>query len=126
MSFDWTHYYTLADALSEKPNDESSGNKEAAYRSAVSRAYYAALHTGKHFLVNKYHLDAESDLAYLHEAVPKALEKRGHSRIGKNLQRLKKERRKADYEDHIYGNIKSFVKKNLTISRKIIEELKDG
>ena len=57
MSFDWIDYYTLADELSKKRNDESSVNEEAACRSAVSRAYYAALHICKDFLVNKYNLD---------------------------------------------------------------------
>lgn len=126
MSFDWIDYYTLADELSKKRNDKSSVNEEAACRSAVSRAYYAALHICKDFLVNKYNLDPKYELTYLHQKVPEALKDRGYGRIGNNLQRLKKERRKADYEDYICGNIKNFAQKNLTVSRNIIKEFKDS
>lgn len=40
MSFNWGDYLSLANALLTKPN--TPGPEEAAYRSAVSRAYYAA------------------------------------------------------------------------------------
>jgi uncharacterized protein (UPF0332 family) len=39
MSFDWSDFLTLADALSTTDWD---GNREASLRTAISRAYYAA------------------------------------------------------------------------------------
>ncbi len=39
MSFDWSDFLTLADALTTIDWD---GNREASFRTAISRAYYAA------------------------------------------------------------------------------------
>lgn len=40
MSFEWADYLTLAEALSRNPG--VPGPEEAALRTAISRAYYAA------------------------------------------------------------------------------------
>ena len=45
MSFNWTDFLTLADALVRAPN--SPGPEEASLRSAISRAYYAAFHVAR-------------------------------------------------------------------------------
>jgi uncharacterized protein (UPF0332 family) len=42
MSFDWTQFLDLAKALEGAP--DTPGPREAALRSAISRAYYAAFH----------------------------------------------------------------------------------
>jgi uncharacterized protein (UPF0332 family) len=39
MSFDWSDFLTLADALTDS---DGNGDREASLRTAISRAYYAA------------------------------------------------------------------------------------
>ncbi len=74
-------------------------------------------------LVENYGLNSDYDFSNIHKHVPEALENRGHGGLGKNLTRLKKERKKADYDDYLSGNIQSFTMKNLRLSEKIIEGL---
>jgi hypothetical protein len=47
MSFDWTEFLALAEALQFAP--DSWGSPEATLRSAASRAYYAAFHCALNF-----------------------------------------------------------------------------
>jgi uncharacterized protein (UPF0332 family) len=48
MSFDWSNYLSLAQMLVNQPNE--AGMEEAALRSAMSRAYYAAFCAARNFL----------------------------------------------------------------------------
>jgi hypothetical protein len=48
MSFNWSDYLLLAEAMTKKPN--TPGPKEAALRAAVSRAYYAAFCASRNFV----------------------------------------------------------------------------
>lgn len=99
MSFDWNQYYELAKSLADR---DGSPSAEARKRSAISRAYYAALiqarqkasdRTGDdiprggthHWTIKKYQKDP----------VPEA------KRIGSHLKRLKKRRERADYENSV-------------------------
>jgi uncharacterized protein (UPF0332 family) len=49
MNFDWTEYYTLAKEI--LGIGSSIAGLEAKQRSAVSRAYYAAFHIAKAYIV---------------------------------------------------------------------------
>lgn len=99
MSFDWNEYYELAKSLAGR---DGSPNEESRERSAISRAYYAALiqarqkasvRTGKdiprggthHWTIKRYEKDP----------APKA------KSIGSHLKRLKKRRERADYENDV-------------------------
>ena len=101
MSFDWDQYYELATSLAGR---DGSPSEEAKKRSAISRAYYAALiqarqkasdRTGDdiprygthHWTIKKYQKDP----------APEA------KRIGSHLKRLKKRRERADYENKVPG-----------------------
>lgn len=102
MSFDWVEFLELAYSLAFNP--DSPGPQEAALRSAISRAYYAAFHcaldrackegfvpTNKgsdHYLVREHFNDPNrpSRLRY---------------RIYSDLNRLYADRRAADYENRI-------------------------
>jgi uncharacterized protein (UPF0332 family) len=57
MSFDWSHYLTLANKLAVEANTLPEGEKEAALRTAISRAYYAAFKKAEEFLLLKNEID---------------------------------------------------------------------
>jgi len=48
MSFDWSEYLSVAQELASGAN--TSANKEAKLRSAISRAYYAAFILARSYL----------------------------------------------------------------------------
>lgn len=101
MSFNWGDYLTFAAALVKEP--ENPGPSEAALRSSISRAYYAAFrralnvaksegyqsrHTGDdHFAVRAHF----REFSQSHGSDRKA--------ISTYLGRLSKARNQADYED---------------------------
>lgn len=133
MSFDWCDFLDLAFEL------ESKGKKEADFRSAISRAYYASYCSARNHL-----RDNENDPCFQNQKICQKTEKKSihwiliekyknHSNphrqdIGHDLERLFDDRKKADYEDVIHNNnikrIKNLaamsiflannVKKNLT------------
>ena len=100
MSFDWTQYLFLAQELT-KPSG-SSPNRDARLRSAVSRAYYAAFCTARNYLRDdRKELIPSNVKAHkvVRDIFDSATDKRGLS-IAKNLDRLRNDRNKADYDDH--------------------------
>ena len=50
MAFDWSDYLVLSDWLM---GEGIAPSDEAKYRSAISRAYYAAFHSGMGLLIRK-------------------------------------------------------------------------
>ncbi len=49
MRFDWSEYLNLAQELAAT-NSDSSGNREAKLRSAISRAYYSTFGLAQNYL----------------------------------------------------------------------------
>lgn len=98
MSFDWTDFLALAEALESAP--DLPGPPEAALRSAVSRAYYAAFHCAMN-VASEEGFDP-SGSGSDHRNVP--LHFRRHKtndtrcKIALELDRLRDNRRKADYK----------------------------
>jgi uncharacterized protein (UPF0332 family) len=97
MSFDWNEYLLLANNLA------GAGN-EAAYRSAVSRAYYSVFHAASVSLKSnsvatnpKYSRDRHLQVwnVYIVSA------DKDCKRIGNQGQRLKLDRHDADYDSEI-------------------------
>lgn len=120
MSFDWSEYLSLAKELGGKTGDAIS--REARLRSSISRAYYAA-----HCVTRNYLRDVKGDFRiptwgaahrYVIEqfANEKELVLR---RIGINLERLEKDRIKADYHDTVSG-IESMTQTDLSFAQQII------
>ncbi len=94
MPFDWKQYLNLADELSHRSD-------EAALRSAVSRAYYAAFGAARNYLRRKgEHIP---DNEQTHKVVWESFQQRGktYAAVYQNGNRLKNRRRQADYEDEI-------------------------
>lgn len=99
MSFDWSEYFDLAQELIGL--SEVSSGQEARSRTAISRAYYAA------FCMSRNHLRDNDNKpvpkgARAHKYVKaefKSSTDQVRQNIGRNLDRLRIERNKADYDD---------------------------
>jgi uncharacterized protein (UPF0332 family) len=96
-AFDWSQYLVLAKELGAR-------SEEAALRSAVSRAYYAAYNTAKSFC------DTAGvpiiDSGNLHRDLWTAFLKRGgrtFTSVYDKGERLRRKRTRADYDSEIFG-----------------------
>ena len=100
MSFDWSQFPSLAQDLSKAVFRNST--EEARFRSAISRAYYAALHCARKRLL----AEGPRVFSSVHQDVPKAFRDshdKARKRIGNQLNQLLLSRRKADYDDDFPG-----------------------
>jgi len=117
MPFAWTAYLTLAQELGARAEDE------AALRSSMSRAYYAAYNMAL-IKLRVLQIPVDEQLA-AHEKVWTAFTSHSdaacHS-IGVLGDRLKKSRRKADYEE-VVSNIVSETAQALVLSRIVVDRL---
>lgn len=106
MSFDWTEFLVFAEALQKalQANPDSLGSSEAAFRSAASRAYYAAFHRALDFAVGEGYVPLHSGDD--HRRVPQHFRHHEPSnktrrKIAQQLDRLLKHRHRADYDDDL-------------------------
>ena len=125
MSFNWTEYYTLAKELIHSPG--LSASDEAKYRTAISRAYYAALGLARKYLINEGYTvpkTAESHYTVKRDfiQVSKNLKDRRYAVVGQKLGILRDERAKADYDD-IVIRVEEIAKGAIEDSKYIIEFL---
>jgi len=98
--FDWSHYMTLAKQLAScSPQDPIA---EAKQRSAISRAYYSVFIPARAHSYREHPL-LQSDKR--HKSVINHFKKNSvdeiRRRIGKQLNRLRLWRNRADYEDKV-------------------------
>jgi uncharacterized protein (UPF0332 family) len=108
MAFGWEDYLSLANDLSKDQNNE------AALRSAVSRAYYAAFNIAKDFL-NKNGAEISESTPSVHHKVWNEFRRRGRTglTVYTNGDRLKKRRGDADYDlepKNLNGKLKDWSK----------------
>ncbi len=100
MSFDWTHYLFLAENLHKGFDNPPT---EAMLRSCVSRAYYAAFCHARNYLINERDEIIPTD-GSAHNLVKRKFseaESQTDSKIAENLNRLRLDRNRADYDDSI-------------------------
>lgn len=93
MPFDWTQYLSLAKDLVEVRGDE------AAYRSAISRAYYAAFCVTRDLRLS--HGDVDAETAKNHKAFWRSWRESGdrvRMGLGDKGNSLRMTRNNADYE----------------------------
>ena len=123
MKFDWSEYVSLAQALHRDPT--RPGPVEACLRSAISRAYYGVFcmarnqmrdrgtfkptHTGRDHSLLPEQLKASSNLAY--------------RKIGLDLDRLRLNRAKADYDD-VLANSSSLAEQSVRKAGELVARLK--
>ena len=121
MSFLWADYLTVAKHLTE--HSDASDYAEACLRSAISRAYYAALITARNLLRDQGIEVPET--AEIHRFVPQwflAEEDVDQNEISALLKRLRDRRRKADYADEIQ-KVSSLAKRALTDAQLAIDRV---
>jgi uncharacterized protein (UPF0332 family) len=123
MSFDWLDYLRLAQFLTGV--SKNSPGQEANFRAAVSRAYYAAFCKARNYLRD---VDKDSQVTgtrdihgYVLDQFMKSPDKiRG--RIAINLERLRRYRNMADYDDTMTIN-QANVLKTLKQAEQVIADL---
>jgi uncharacterized protein (UPF0332 family) len=123
MSFDWSDFLKLAESLARA--ERASSLEEAALRSAVSRAYYAA------YCASRNHARDLGEIIltrgskdhgivqdhYQHSRV------RDYQKIGAWLERLRDNRNCADYDDVLQENLKSLTQSSLAQARNVFRLL---
>lgn len=123
VDFDWSKYLDLAQELIE----ESSGaDAEARLRSSVSRAYYAA------FCKARNHLRDTSGylmplLGETHKLVINSFRNSTEPElrlVGNNLERLRIDRNKVDYDDSVSG-LESMAQLAVLLAQQIISTLEN-
>jgi uncharacterized protein (UPF0332 family) len=117
MTFNWLEYFHLAQELAGELDITS--NQESKQRSAISRAYYAAYHYACFFLgafVPLSHTSADHktvcDFLAMHA-------NRSLRKAGLDLDRLRDNRKKADYRDDI-SKLGDITRQSLKLAEDII------
>ncbi len=123
MSFQWSDYLALADRLFKTPN--TPGPDEAAYRSAVSRAYYAAFCSARNFARDREKLNLPQTakahqlvMAHFHSSQDPLRRK-----IARNLRRLRDQRNRADYDDTL-ARPEALAQSAVTLAEHLLNDLK--
>jgi uncharacterized protein (UPF0332 family) len=116
VPFDWREYLKLAKELAGLQG--SGYSQEAAERSAVSRAYYAAFCWARNY--------AEKNLAFTpqgtaddHKRLREHLSRRGHKKLASDLNRLRGWRNKCDYDDDV-SNLLQLVSDIIKVAEEVI------
>jgi uncharacterized protein (UPF0332 family) len=135
MSFNWAYCREVAQQLydeAKKLQETNSELREAKFRAAISRAYYAAYQTAKDFLIAKNYYypsndESRSDHAYVIQTFNK-LQDVKKDRIRTDLYTLRQARVSADYESvfdsDIASSLESAAEAALSYSLRVIENIK--
>jgi uncharacterized protein (UPF0332 family) len=103
MSFDWSAYFRLALELDAQARSEANlQSQEAKWRTAISRAYYAAWCNARNILRDEQSTDDEC--LRNHGCVIRKFQESADSsrkQIGISLSRMMDNRRRADYHDSV-------------------------
>jgi uncharacterized protein (UPF0332 family) len=119
MVFDWAEYLTLAEELAMRHDDE------AALRSAVSRAYYAAFCQARNRLRQEGVDIPKTGAAHrvvwsTYRGATEALRRQ----IGNAGDRLRRSRNKADYDDEV-PRLATVVEDALAKAKRLVESLEN-
>lgn len=120
MPFAWTEYVELAQFLQGQSG--TSFGTEAADRSAVSRAYYAAYCHARNHARDRYGFQPAYD-SRDHGAVRSFYQGRQICRVASGLERLRQWRNDCDYEDSVPG-LTDQVKWAIDLAQRVIKCLK--
>ena len=110
MRFDWSEYLNLAQELAAT-NSDSSANRDAKLRSAISRAYYSTFCLARNYLRDieqdprlfRKNRDINEHQYVAEEFIYHPTKMKNMVKIGENLSRLRELRNKADYEDTMFN-----------------------
>lgn len=123
MSFAWNDFLTLADGLLR--NLPSPGSEESRFRTAISRAYYAAFCSARATAASQDGLmisyageDHNRVTAHFRFARDPLRRK-----IGWDLKRLRDFRNQADYDDVMIGTPRSLAQSSVALAQNILTAL---
>jgi uncharacterized protein (UPF0332 family) len=122
MSFDWSEYLNLAQELAGQA--VSPASQEARLRASISRAYYAAFCKSRNYLRDKEGRRVPSGVR-AHRFVQDEFKRssdRVRKQIGYDLDRLRSDRNKADYDDSIV-NLSVMTTVDLALANRVISTL---
>ena len=121
MSFNWKLYIQLADEFISY--QEKIDLREAYLRSAMSRCYYGIFCIARNHLIAKNipipRVNTHKFVRESYQRLPRNVEKK----IAKNLRRLWKERKDADYEDEADIDVQR-AQIALDLSKRTLERLR--
>ena len=124
MDYNWKEFLTFAENINADP--DIPGPKEAALRSAVSRAYYAAFRAALEigirdgFSPSRTGEDHSKIREYFRNSVPKIPSKLD---ISTQLARLHDLRRKADYENELRQKPESMAYNAIGMAKKVFADI---
>jgi uncharacterized protein (UPF0332 family) len=133
VAFCWRHYLELSKELAMHTADE------AKLRAAISRAYYAAFCNARNYMIytdhNSFPPDSREQHKYLvqyfkgesPESKPDDMDGT-RERIGRDLNSMRHDRRKVDYDDKV-DNLESLNKKALDVikrSERVVSKTENG
>ena len=119
MTFYWSHYIDVATFLLEHINEV---NEEAALRSAISRAYYAAFCHAKYYAKDNFGFEPE-DSAEDHGALRDYFRSQGMVEIGRMLGQLRQWRNSCDYGNPSYEATPLIAKSAIRQAENVIKKL---
>lgn len=123
MSFNWAEYLDLAQQLTDTSSIVSVGT-EAKSRAAISRAYYAAFCKSRNHVrdIDGKLVPTSADAHRFVKSQFKSSKDAVRQRIGKNLDRLRIERNKADYDDVVLS-MPATTKFALALAQDVVSNL---
>lgn len=121
MSFDWSDYLKLANELAPRPINAET--QEAKLRCAISRAYYANYCKARNHLRDKEGqvIPARDAHRYVIDVLLNSTERKRKD-LGKDLNRLRIDRIKADYHDEFNG-VAAQTEVVLMLAEKVMSKL---
>lgn len=117
MSFDWREYLELARALTGLGG--SGYSQEAADRSAVSRAYYAAFCWVRNYAGTKLGFSPQRGPDD-HRRLREHLKRQGRQALASDLNKLRVWRNECDYNDQVL-QLGQRVRVSIEVADKIIQ-----
>ncbi|HUS75829.1 MAG TPA: hypothetical protein VMY43_07450 [Methanothrix sp.] len=122
VAFCWRHYLELAEDLATHTTDE------AKLRAAISRAYYAAFCNARNYMINNDHNSFPSGQKQYHKYLVQYYKGEAdgsktdnidgtREQIGKDLDSMRHDRRKVDYDDRV-DNLDKLNKKVLDVIKR--------
>lgn len=120
MSFSWKDYLTLAEKLANHPD---STVDEASFRTATSRAYYAAFGESKDYAMRQLGF-VPTKLPDDHRLLRTAFENAGMYGVARSLSRLRGWRNDCDYDSTLPVGA-GYSINAVAVARKVLQRLKN-
>jgi len=121
MQFQWSHFIDIAAFLFNHA-DDTTIPREAAYRSAISRAYYAAFCHAKWYA--KEHCSFEpADNEEDHRDLRNYFKNHGKKELARHLTQLRQWRNESDYDDPAYSATSQKVQSAIHLAKEVVSAL---